>query len=148
MLSLAFAAELEINAVRMIDQPAWVTRPRVERTIDRIQTELEWSIRRTPVRWFTGQAKFERAHGLGPLAMAVTLNADASILLGPKVTPENFDRTFAHELVHVILRQKYKDAVPKWLEEGLANHLAKGSAKMPSVDYAWLKKPAADPGRA
>lgn len=135
-IAVAAAADFETNAVRVIDPPAWLTRPRVERITDHIQTELEWSIRRTPVRWYTDQAAFERAHQLGPHAMAVTLAKDASVHLGPHVTAENFDRVFAHELVHVALRQKYKDAVPKWLEEGLANHLARG----PRVDYAWLAR--------
>jgi len=36
--------------------------------------------------------------------------------------------------VHIIIYQKYKEAIPKWLEEGLANYLAKQG----QVNYQWL----------
>ena len=68
----------------------------------------------------------------------MTRGRDLTVHLGPRVTDLNFDPTFAHELVHVILRQKYRDAVPKWLEEGLANHLAYPAARRPKLDYRWL----------
>ena len=46
------------------------------------------------------------------------------------------DHVIGHELVHVILRQKYKGAIPGWLEEGLANYTGKMGGK---VDYKWLQ---------
>ena len=61
---------------------------------------------------------------------------EQSIHLGPKVNTQNFDQIFGHELVHIIFYQKYYGAIPKWLEEGFANHL---SASTP-VDYQWLSK--------
>jgi hypothetical protein len=63
-------------------------------------------------------------------------NGTASVHLGPDVNDKNFDDVFGHEMVHVIVFQKYKDSIPKWLEEGLANHLAKRG----NVDYKWLAK--------
>ena len=131
-----FAKEVDTNAARFADAPDWLTRNRAEKVIDRIQTKLEWTIRKIDVKFYDDAAAFQKAHSLGPLAMAVTRKDTNTIHLGPQVNDKNFDPVFGHELVHVILGQKYKDAVPKWLEEGLANHLA----KYDKVDYAWLKK--------
>lgn len=127
---------IETNAAYIYNAPKWLTRNRAEKTIRRIQRELEWSIRRIPVNFHTTTDSFTKSHSLGPFVSAVTIkhSKKTSIELGPLVTNKNFDQIFGHELVHVILFQKYKNAVPKWLEEGLANHLAK---KNP-VDYHWL----------
>lgn len=130
------AVEIDTNAVHMNGAPVWLKRTRVEKVTDRIQTKLEWTIRKINVFWYTDEAEFQRAHNLGPLAMAVSRKSDNTIHLGPKVDDRNFDATFGHELVHIILSQKYKDAVPKWLEEGLANHLSHSE----KVDYRWLAK--------
>src|SRR5262249_35255273 len=62
--------------------------------------------------------------------------SDRTIHLGPAVKSGNFDRVFAHELVHVVFHQKYKGAIPQWLEEGLANHVSGEGI----VDYRWLAK--------
>jgi hypothetical protein len=37
--------------------------------------------------------------------------------------------------VHIIVFQKYKSAIPAWLDEGLANY----AADRRNVSYAWLK---------
>lgn len=130
------AEEIVTNAVRMTDAPSWLKRTRVEKITDRIQTQLEWTIRKIEVRWYKDADSFAKAHSLGPFAMAVTRKGDNLVMLGPAVNNQNFDTTFGHELVHIILGQKYKDAVPKWLEEGLANYLAKNG----KADYAYLAK--------
>lgn len=132
----AQAKEINTNSVYMADAPEWLTRARAEKVIEHIQTALEWSIRKVQVHFYTDQKAFERAHGLGDAMIAASLRSDNSIHLGPKVTSENFDRVFGHELVHVISYQKYKGAIPAWLEEGLANYLAKNG----KVDYKWLAK--------
>jgi hypothetical protein len=134
LLAGAHAAEIQTNNVHMAEAPKWLTRNHVEKIIDHIQMVLEWDIRRIEVYWYKDQASFEKAHSLGPMAMAVSRKNDNTIHLGPKVTAENFDTTFGHELVHIISSQKYKEAIPKWLEEGLANYLAKNG----KVDYKWL----------
>jgi hypothetical protein len=105
-----------------------------------MQTKLEWTIRKVNVTWYATQKDFEKVHRFGPQAIAATLirEGDASIHLGPQVLANNFDEVFGHELVHVIIFQKYKGAIPKWLEEGLANHLAKKD----KVNYVWLAKQA------
>lgn len=120
----------------MADAPEWLTETRVDQVVSRIQQKLEWSTRRVPVEWYSDPERYTKAHSLGPRATAVTLNSGSSsrILLGPTVTTANFDHVLGHELVHVIVLQKYKGAIPKWLEEGLANHLARPG----QVDYKWL----------
>lgn len=129
---------LKTNEVIIENAPDWLKSPRVEKVTQRIQHKLEWATRRVNVIWFTSNHDYQRAHSLGPSAIAVTKysNGQASILLGPNVTTQNFDAIFGHELVHVIIYQKYKTAIPKWFEEGLANHLA----NMGSVDYYWLSQ--------
>lgn len=133
---LLAAKEIDTNSARFVDAPDWLKRLRAEKVIDRIQTKLEWTIRKIDVRFYRNAGEFQKSHSLGPLAMAVTRKDQNKIHLGPQVDDKNFDEVFGHELVHVILGQKYKDAVPKWLEEGLANHLAKYG----KVDYKWLSQ--------
>jgi hypothetical protein len=137
------SAEIPIRTIRTNElvfenAPTWVTQNRIERIVDRVQDKLEWTTRRTTVRYFADSTSFANSHSLGPHALAVTssIGGSAKILLGPKVTNSNFDQALAHELVHVIVVQKYKGAIPKWLEEGLANHLARAG----QVDYKWLAK--------
>jgi hypothetical protein len=128
---------LMTNAVYMHNAPKWLKVTRVEKVTDKIQSQLEWSTRRIHVYWHNTQESFQKQHSLGPLPRAVAIKSEKSqvIHLGPKITNENFDWIFGHELVHIIIYQKYKEAIPKWLEEGLANHLAKKTKK---IDYKWL----------
>ena len=137
-LQLTQAKEIITNEVVMKNAPEWLERTRAETIIQRVQTRLEWSIRRINLTWYNSETSFAAAHNLGAQVIAVTKinNGVASILLGPKVTSKEFDATFGHELVHVIIFQKYKGAIPKWLEEGLANHLSEKT----KVDYKWLSK--------
>jgi hypothetical protein len=128
------AAELLTNAAHFADAPKWVTSTRVNRIASQVQNMLEWDIHRVEVVFYKDAASFEKAHGLGPLPVAVSIRSGNRILIGPKVTDENFDGIFGHELVHVISYQKYKDAIPAWLEEGLANHVSQGA----KVNYKWL----------
>lgn len=132
----ARAARIRTNEVLMPDAPSWLTVHQVNQVVDRIQDKLEWDIRRIQVFWYTDEAAFERMHHLGPLVLAFTRKPDNTVYLGPRVTASSFAPVFGHELVHVIIYQKYKNAIPGWLEEGLANHLA-GQGK---VDYAWLNR--------
>ena len=135
-LNCAHSKELQSNGFIMANAPDWLTRNRVEKIVDRMQTALEWTVHKIYVVWFTDEAAFEKAHSLGPSARAVAQKSRNTILLGPQITSQNFDQVFGHELVHIISYQKYKEGIPKWLEEGLANHLAKNG----KVDYAFLKK--------
>lgn len=130
----ARAAELVTNEVAVSDAPAWLKRPSVEKVVQRVQRYLEWDIRRVPVRFYASQAEFGAVHGFGPAVLASTRRRDGSIHLGPRIDAANFEEVFGHELVHVVLVQKYKDAVPAWLEEGLANHVMMRGR----VDYAAL----------
>lgn len=128
--------DLQTNAALLKSPPAWINSTRINKIADNIQSELEWSIRRVTVIWHLDQAAFEKVHKLGALPRAVALKNKNEIHLGPKVTKENFDTIFGHELVHMVAFQKYKQAIPAWLEEGLANDISKNSR----VDYPWLIK--------
>ena len=126
--------EVETNNIYMSEAPPWVTRARVEKSVEHIQTLMEWDIRKVTVTFYKDAAKFESVHHLGPAFLAVSFKQANTIHLGPRVSTENFDQVFGHELVHIISGQKYRDAIPRWLEEGLANYLAKNG----KVDYRWL----------
>lgn len=134
----AQAEDIQTNAVKLRSPPSWVRAVDVRRITAKIEAKLEWSTRRTEVYWYATPEAFAAIHNYGSAPLAVTTSSPtASVVhLGPKVTPENFAVVFGHELVHVIINQKYRGAVPKWLEEGLANHLAKAKP----VDYKWLAK--------
>ncbi len=135
-MSFAHSKELQSNGFVMTNAPDWLIRNRVEKIVDRIQTKLEWTVHKINVVWYTDKAAFEKSHSLGPNAQAVAQKNKNTILIGPAVTNQSFDSVFGHELVHIISYQKYKEGIPKWLEEGLANHLAKHN----KVNYNWLKK--------
>src|SRR4051812_30795849 len=137
----AQGATISTNEIEMTGAPAWVTRSRVEQVVARVQKFMEWDIRRVPVQWYSAQAAFEAVHRLGPYPLAFSRRSDMSVHLGPRVSSATFDSTFGHELVHIVLYQKYKNSIPVWLDEGLANYVAKHG----SVDYAWLsRQPAFD----
>jgi hypothetical protein len=125
---------IDINQLSMPDAPDWLTESRVQNVVDSIGNRLQWDIRKIQVLWYTDQASFEKLHGFGPSVLAFSLKKDMTITVGPHVNSENFDQVFGHELVHIISYQKYKDAIPAWLEEGLANYISKHG----TIDYAWL----------
>ena len=133
---LTHAKNFQTNALNVKNAPKWVKRTKVEKATDRIQTKLEWSIRRVNMFWYSTTDSFVAAHSLGPRALAVTSirNGVVTIHMGPQVSQDNYEQVVGHELVHVIVYQKYKSAIPKWLEEGLANFLSR--KKKP--DYKWL----------
>ncbi|MBL7714274.1 MAG: hypothetical protein JNL01_02330 [Bdellovibrionales bacterium] len=128
--------QIRTNAVIMTGAPSWVTESKVNKITDKIESKLEWDIRKIQVIWHTGSGgreSFKAAHGLSDpndAVMAFARKSDFTVHLGPKIDRTNFDKIFGHELVHVILAQKYKSAsatqaaIPSWLEEGLANYLA------------------------
>jgi hypothetical protein len=156
-ITQARAAVVDTNEVHCDDAPAWVKPALVDRVVERIQSKLEWDIRKVRMIWHLDQQEFRAAHGYDDSVLAFSRKSDNSVHLGPRVTETNFESVFGHELVHVILFQKYKGAVPKWLEEGLANYLSNHEANHEanhkplvkngkpvsdpshwSVDYAWL----------
>jgi hypothetical protein len=133
----AKAAALQTNATQMSEYPSWINKTRVDKVVERIQNYLEWSVRRVNVVWYKDAKAFAKMHGLSTASvLAISRKDDNSIHLGPKVTNENFDAVFGHEMAHIISFQKYKGAIPAWLEEGLANHVAQAA----KVDYAWLSR--------
>lgn len=137
--NVAFAAkQITTNEIEITNAPDWLKQTRVEKITNRIQSKLEWTIRKIKCQWHTSSEEFQKSHSLGPYAVAVTkMVGDTQIIhIGPLVGSHNFDEIFGHELVHVIVAQKYKTAIPRWLEEGLANHVSNFN----KVDYRWLAK--------
>lgn len=132
----AQAKEIKTNAIHTSNAPDWLTGSHIDHIVDRIQQVLEWDIRRVEVIFHTDQEEFEAFHKLGPTVLAISRRADNTVHIGPRVTQKNFDGTFGHEMCHIISFQKYKDAIPKWLEEGIANHVSKAE----KVDYKYLAK--------
>jgi len=127
---------LTLNELRLNQNPYHVSRKQLVEVVRRVSKWLEWDIRQVEVFWHQNQAAFLRTHSLGPSVVAVTLKEKNQIHLGPKVNKENLPRILGHELVHVVLYQKYKSAIPIWLEEGLANFIS-GYGK---VDYRKIQK--------
>ena len=134
----AFSEEILTNAVLISHPPSWLTENRVNRVAEHIQNDLEWDIRKVKVIWYNIQETFQNFHHFDASVLAVSRKSDNSIHIGPRVISSNFDSVFGHELVHIILFQKYKDAIPKWLEEGLANYVSQHG----KVDYTWLSSQA------
>ncbi|MGE0616620.1 MAG: hypothetical protein AB7P04_13375 [Bacteriovoracia bacterium] len=134
-ITAAPAGPIKTNSVVVENPPVWLKDRRIEKITDKVESFLEWKIRRVNVRWEPDAGAFARGHGLGnhPI-LAYTRANEQTIHLGPQVTDANFDGTFGHELVHVVIFQKYAEAIPPWLVEGLANFVAKNSV----VDYVWL----------
>jgi len=132
--TLAAAKTIKTNHVRMANVPDWLGESQVQSITDRVQRFLEWDIRRIDVKWYGSQSKFQAEHGFGKAVLAFARRKDSSVHIGPRVTQKNFSGVFAHELAHVVVYQKYKRAIPKWLDEGLANF----TANRGDVDYSWL----------
>lgn len=133
--------KIDLNEAHFKQAPAWLTSQRAQKVIDSIQTKLEWDIRKIQVYWYTDQVTFGKAHGFGDSVLAFSKKQDGTVHIGPRINTSNFDGVFGHELVHIILFQKYKNAIPAWLEEGMANYLAHQG----TIDYPWLaSQPARD----
>ncbi len=142
-----WAQALSTNSVNAPVAPPWLKVKRVEKITDAVERLLEWNLRRIELRWHQSPQGFAEANSLGSNSVvALTKRADQSIHMGPTVNDDNFDGIFAHELTHAILFQKYKDAVPEWLQEGLANFISQKVAKQLQlntkgrgvVNYQWL----------
>jgi hypothetical protein len=139
--SVAYSADLSTNETMFSNAPSWLTAGRVDRVVGQVQRYLEWDIRKVRVNWYSDQQSFQNFHGYDSSVLAVSRKSDNSIHIGPRVNQSNFDAVFGHELVHTILFQKFKDAIPNWLDEGLANYVSKHG----KIDYAWLaSQPARD----
>jgi len=129
-----FSADIRTNQLTVHEAPAWATERRHQAATNKIQNALEWEIRRVHVYWYKDAAAFTKDLKLNFKVTAYFRRTDSTVHLGPDVTDKNFDAVFGHELVHVIFHQKYKGAIPSWLEEGLANYLAQRE----KVNYKWL----------
>lgn len=131
----ATAKEITINQAYLHHAPEWLKEHRLQAVVDKVQSFLEWDLRRIHVYYYSDRMEFNRKLSLNFKAAAFFRRADSTLHLGPEVEDKNFDRIFTHELVHAIFHQKYKGSIPPWLEEGFANYIGKTEG----VDYTWLK---------
>jgi hypothetical protein len=130
----SYAQDIDTNSVAIPSAPLWLNSSRVEHVVDHVQDKLEWDIRKISVRFYSDETQFEKLHGFGSSVLAFSQKNTGVIAMGPKITTSNFDAIFGHELTHMVLYQKYKTAIPGWLEEGLADYVGQNS----KVDYVWL----------
>ncbi|MBN20411.1 MAG: hypothetical protein CL678_03910 [Bdellovibrionaceae bacterium] len=126
---------IRTNEVTFYRAPSWLKKRRLNQVIHRVSRYFEWDVRRVPVQMYESPVEMQRVHHLKFPVMAVTIRNPLGIHLGQGVNNQNFDQVFGHELGHVILIQKYKRAIPAWLEEGLVNH----AVHRGKVDYSFLK---------
>jgi hypothetical protein len=133
-LPAAGAETLRVGPIRFENTPTWFQARKAEKVIDRVQARLEWDLRPSTAVFHSDPEAFSRAHGLGGSVLAFAKKGSNVIYFGPQVDAAQFESTFAHELAHLIVGQKYKKAIPDWLEEGLANSVA-GKDR---IDYGWL----------
>ena len=131
----------ETNSVAVFSPPSWLNETILWKAAKSVEDQLEWDIRKIKVYWHKDNKEFQRFHGLGPSVRAVAVKKDETVHLGPLVNKENFSEVFKHELAHIIMFQKYKQAIPPWLEEGLANFVSRDS----NIDYKFLAKKTALP---
>lgn len=121
--SFLFATHFQTNSLKVQNAPDWLKPHDVIKVTERIENRLEWKIKRIPVIWHSSPKTYLKAHSLGPLARAVTVQqgGQVEVHMGPDIKKEDLQVSLAHELVHVIFRQKYRGSIPDWLEEGFAN---------------------------
>jgi hypothetical protein len=131
-----FGQPILTNSIRFRSPPEWLTESMLEKATRPVQDFLQWDVRRIEAYYHTDSNAFERIHRSGPTIKAFFQKSDGSIHIGPGVGKENFSPIFSHELVHAVFYQKHKQAIPRWLEEGIANYLS----KLGPVDYVWLSQ--------
>jgi hypothetical protein len=122
------------NCCEVTNAPKWLTNFKLSDIAAKMERDMGWSIRRVKVIFHDTDASFSGAANLNFSANAFFSPARQTIEFKPQKDLETFTPTFRHELSHVISNQKFKGAIPSWLEEGFANYL--GSKR--KVDYKWL----------
>jgi hypothetical protein len=132
----SWAESIRTNSVVFESAPSWVTESMIERTVSGIEDKLEWDIRKIKAVWVSDLKEFDKKHGYGPSVTAFSLKSENTIYVSSRVDAQSFEGTFGHELVHVVLFQKYKTAIPKWIEEGFANYFSRHK----KANYSELKK--------
>jgi hypothetical protein len=133
-VSWAKGDDFQTNCCRVHNAPAWATPLEISNIAARIEEALNWNIRRIKVYFHDSMTSYNKESGLNFATNGFYTHTKQSVHFAPNMDRQQFEATFGHELVHVIFAQKYKNAIPRWLEEGLANFI--GSKK--SVDYKWL----------
>lgn len=148
LASKSFA--LETNTFWVENPPQWLKPALLNTTTDKIEKVLEWDIRKVRLVFYSDAAAFKKENSFDDTVLALFKRVGQEpgrILISPKIqNSEQLAPVLGHELVHVILSQKFKQSIPKWLEEGLANYLStKYVGKRGQIDYELLRsKPLAE----
>ena len=132
--SPAFSKQITTNFVNFENAPDWLTEKQLEEATSPIRAYLEWDLVRIKVLYHPSVEEFDAITKLPFKLEAFFRQKDSTVHLSPRVTKEKFASVFGHELVHATFYQKYKGAIPPWLEEGLANYIPKKT----KADYVWL----------
>lgn len=130
------AASFKTNCCNVENAPEWLSSYTLSDIATEMESKLHWSIRRVKVVFHNTNQSFASASNLNFIAAAFFSPSRQAIEFSPQKDLAEFTPTFRHELVHVISNQKFKDSIPRWLEEGFANYI--GSKR--KVDYKWLAK--------
>jgi hypothetical protein len=126
--------ELRTNCCLIQNAPAWLNTEMVKNTAKRVESRLQWTIRRITLRFESDPEKYKSVSTLQFPTRALFNPKNQTVYFGPTVNADNFSPTLGHELVHVVFNQKHRKAIPQWLEEGFANFI--GSEVVP--DYRFL----------
>jgi hypothetical protein len=146
-LAPLWAMALMTNSLKIENPPSWVKESIIQKVAARIESKLEWSPRRVNAYFYNSEQTFSDAHGFhGSPILAFYRRQTTDLHFGPRVDKNNFEMVLTHEMSHAVIAQKYKDHLPKWLEEGLANWTAKNDT-VPWKDLAKLQ-PRMDPREA
>lgn len=122
------------NCCAVENAPSWLSSYLMSDISAEMEQKMHWVIRRVRVVFHNNKATFASAANLNFSASAFFSPMGQVIEFSPQPNLETFAPIFRHELAHVISNQKFKGAIPRWLEEGFANFL--GSRH--DVDYKWL----------
>lgn len=134
MPALGAPKSFRTNCCDVTNPPKWLSHFKVGDIAAQMEREMGWSIRRISVIFHDTDAEFNKSANLNFSANAFFSPDRQTIEFKPQKDLGSFTATFRHELSHVISNQKFKGAIPPWLEEGFANYL--GSKR--KVDYKWL----------
>jgi hypothetical protein len=132
--SASSAKEIRTNCCIVQQAPAWLNVETVKNTAKRIESRLQWTIRRVTIRFEADPERYKTVSTLQFPTRALFNPKNNTVYFGPSINADNFAPTLGHELVHVVFQQKHRKAIPAWLEEGFANFIGAETI----ADYRFL----------
>ena len=132
--SRSATSNFKTNCCSVENAPDWLSSYTLSDIASDMERDMGWTIRRVNVKFHSTADTFKNAAKLNFIAAAFYSPSSQTIEFSPVKDLASFSPIFRHELSHVISTQKFKGAIPSWLEEGFANYL--GSKY--KVDFKWL----------